>query len=70
MNLIWKWDEHLISTEELCNRFGFKSEYYFKNGLTNAYVKIQQSKLGKNEISSFFKDFVHSTAKIFGACVS
>jgi hypothetical protein len=70
MQKIWKWDEHRIGTEALCERFGYKSEYYFKAGLTNAFVKIQQSKQGKNEISSFLKDFIQNTSKIFGACVS
>jgi len=41
MKFIWKWDEHRIGTELLCERFGYKCEYYFKFGLTNAFVKIQ-----------------------------
>ena len=40
MRSIWGWDEHVIGTELLCERLGYKSDYYFKAGLTNAFVKI------------------------------
>ena len=70
MRQIYSWDEHQITSTELCNRYGYRPDYYFKVGLTNAYVKIQQAKFGKNEISSFLKDMAQMTSKVFGACVS
>ena len=33
------WDEHKIGIEELCARYGYRSEYLIKIGVTNAYVK-------------------------------
>ena len=36
---ILTWDEHKIGLEELCARFGYRSEYLINVGVTNAYVK-------------------------------
>ena len=38
---ILKWDEHKISVQELCGRFGYRPDYLMQVGLTNDYAKKQ-----------------------------
>ena len=48
---ILEMDEHKLSIEALCDRFGYRSEYFLKVGVTLGYVEYAHKNYGKNEIT-------------------
>ena len=46
---IGNWDEHYIGLDELCARYGYRSDYLLSVGVTTQFVAYQQKLHGKNE---------------------
>lgn len=47
------WDDHKIGIDNLCKRFGFRSDYFLKVGMTLEYVDFYHKTFGKNEITNY-----------------
>ena len=52
---IMEMDEHKLDINGICDRFGYRSEYFLTVGVTLGHVEYAQKQLGKNEITSYFQ---------------
>ena len=67
---IAEWDEHKIGIDRLTKRYGFRSDYFLKVGMTLEYVEYHHKNFSKNEITNYMQDIGKLFAKVFGSCVS
>jgi len=66
MQKIFAMDEHLIGIDALCDRLGYRSEYFLKVGVTLSHVKYAQEREGRNEITNYWTDFSKMLSNVFG----
>ena len=58
----------MVGLDELCARYGYRSDYLLRVGVTTQYVAYQQKLHGKNEMRTTLNDMGQYFIKVFGAC--
>ena len=70
MKKVMEMDEHKIGMDAICDRLGYRSDYFMLVGVTLGHVEYAQKKYGKNEITSYKSDFHRLFSSLFGCYTS